>query len=96
MQNPIQKFKQSSIVLIKIRNNFCWNFVHVSYLPMSTKVFLGFSIFGLELELFAKIKKDLVTTLSQKPGLSVTQDLNKIRNIPNTLLQGIFPVSSMR
>ena len=57
MQDPVQKFRQSSIVLIKLRNNFCRNFVHVSYLPMSTKVFLGFSIFCLEHELFAKIKK---------------------------------------
>ena len=57
MQNPIQKVKQSSIVSIKLRNNFCRNFVHVSYWPMSTKMFLGFSIFCLELELLAKMKK---------------------------------------
>ena len=36
-------------------------------------------MFCLELELFAKIKKDLVSTHSQKPGLSITQDLNKIK-----------------
>ena len=38
-------------------NIFCWNFVHVSYLPMSTKEGEGFILFWLDLELFAKIKK---------------------------------------
>ena len=42
--------------------------------------------FCLELELFVKIKKDLVSTYSQKPGLSITQDLNKTKKIPSTLL----------
>ena len=32
----------------------------------------------LELELFAKFKKDMVYTHSQKLDLSITQDLNKI------------------
>ena len=36
-------------------------------------------LFCLSLELFAKIKKGLVSTHSQKPGLSKTQDLNKIK-----------------
>ena len=71
MQNPIQKFKQSSIVFEKPGilsenlktltssnylqfNIFCWNFTHVSYLPMSTKGCLGFFLFCLDLELFAK------------------------------------------
>ena len=39
----------------------------------------GFFKFCLELELFAQIKKDLVSTHSQKPGLSIIQDLNKIK-----------------
>ena len=58
MQNPIQKFGQSAIVwnqvfCLKIWklwrdsttlqfNSFCWNFTHVSYLPMSTKGCVGF------------------------------------------------------
>ena len=67
-------------------NNFYWNFTHISYLPMSTRGCVGFFKFCLELELFAKIKKDLVSTQSQKPGLSITQDLNKIEKIPHTLL----------
>ena len=35
----------------------------------------------LGLELFAQIKKNLVSTHSQKPGLSITKDLNKIIQI---------------
>ena len=67
-------------------NNSCWNFAHISCLPMSTKECLGFFVFYLELELFAKIKKDLVSTHSQKLYLSITQDLNKIKTIPNFFL----------
>ena len=33
----------------------------------------------LELELFVKIKNDLVSTQSQESGLSKTQDLNKMK-----------------
>ena len=78
MQSPIQKFRQSSIVLIKFYyNNFYWNLVHVPYLPMFTKGCSGFSFFCFELEFFAKIKKNLVATHSQKPGLSITQNLKK-------------------
>ena len=36
---------------------FCWNFAHVSYLPMSTKACVGFFKFCLDRDLFAKIKK---------------------------------------
>ena len=87
MQNPVQKFRQSSIVFeepgifsekLKFFNNFCSNFIHVPCLPMSTKGCVGFSLFCLELEFFAKIRKCLVSTDSQKPGLSITQDLKKI------------------
>ena len=49
---------------------------------MSAKGCLGFSLFCLDLELFAKIKKDLVSTHSQKSGLSITQDLDKIKKSP--------------
>ena len=38
--------------------------------------------FCLGLELFAKIKKGLVSTHSQKSGLSITQDLNKVKENP--------------
>ena len=41
-----------------------------------------FSLFCLELELFAKTKIDLVFTHSQNPGLPVTQALNKMKKNP--------------
>ena len=49
---------------------------------MSAKKCLGFSLFCLDLELFTKIKKDLVSTHSEKPSLSTTQDLDKIKKNP--------------
>ena len=63
-------------------NNFSWNFAHVPFSPMSTKACVGFFLFSLEPELFAKIKKYLVSTHSWKPGLAITQDLNKILKNP--------------
>ena len=59
MQNPKQKFGQGSIVFEKHiieLINFCWNFAHVSYLPMCLKGCLRFVSFCLDLELFARIK----------------------------------------
>ena len=50
---------------------------------MSTKGYVGFFLFYLDLELFAKIKKGLVSTHSFFTLLLVTQDLNKIKNIPH-------------
>ena len=45
-----------------------------------------FFLFQLDLELFAKIKKDLVATHSFVTHLLITQDLNKIKKIPQTPL----------
>ena len=42
--------------------------------------------FILDLELFPKIKKDLVSINSLKPFLLITQDLNKIIKMAKTLL----------
>ena len=67
-------------------NGFFWNFAYVSYLPMSTKGYLGFFLFYLDLKSFAKIENDLVSTHSQKPVFLITQDLNEIKEIPNTLM----------
>ena len=39
-------------------------------------------LFHLDLELFAKIYKDLVSTHSFSPLLLITQDLDKIKKIP--------------
>ena len=63
-------------------NIFCWNFAHVSYLSISRKACSGFLKFCLDLELFAKIKKDLVSAYSIFTFLLITQDLNKIEKIP--------------
>ena len=49
---------------------------------MSTKGCVGFFLFYLDLELFAKIKKDLVSTHSFFTLLLLTQDLNKIKKNP--------------
>ena len=46
----------------------------------------GIFLFYLDLELFAKIKKYLVSTHSFFTLLLITQDPNKIRKIPDTLL----------
>ena len=96
MQNATQKFRQSSlfsrnqVFCLKIWklwqaptilqfNIFCWNFTHVSDLSMSTK---GCGIFFISVRswVFAKIRKDLVSTQSCFTLLLITQDLNKIKN----------------
>ena len=43
-------------------------------------------LFCLDLELFAKIKKDLASTHSILTPLLITQGQNKIKKIPNTIL----------
>ena len=60
---------------------FLLNFAHVFYLPLSTKGYVGFFLFYLDFELFAKIKKDLVSTHSFFKLLLITQDLNKIKKL---------------
>ena len=49
---------------------------------MSRKECVGFLKFCSEFELLAEIKKDLVSTHSQKSDLSITQDLDKIKKTP--------------
>ena len=53
---------------------------------MSAKQCVAFFKFYSDLELFAKIKKDLVSTHSFFAVLLITQDLNKIKKIPHILL----------
>ena len=57
---------------------FLLNFAHFSYLAMSAKMYVGFFKFCSDLELFAKIKRDLVSTHSLFTLLLIAQDLNKI------------------
>ena len=100
MQIPIKNFRQGSIVFKKpgiLSENlkiyqlpytvyiFYWNFAQVSYLSMSTKGEWDFFQFCLDLELFAKTNKDLVSKCSFFTFLLTTQDLNKIKKIPSTL-----------
>ena len=96
MQNPVQKFIQSSIVLQKLgilpenlKTLTSSNYPTVQYfllkicthLPLTNiyKECVGFFKFCLDLELFAKVKKDLVSTHSFCTLLLSTQDLNKIK-----------------
>ena len=44
----------------------------------------------------AKMKKDLLSTHSLKPFLLITQDLNKIKKIPNTILQTLLSGKSVQ
>ena len=60
-------------------NIFCRNFAHVFHLPMSTKGCVGFFLFYLDLELFAKINKDLVSTHSFFTLSLIIHNLNKIK-----------------
>ena len=70
-------------------NISCWNFGHVSYLPMSTKVCSELFLFCLNLELFAKIKKDLVSTHSFFTFFNNSRSKQN-KKIPNTLLQTLL------
>ena len=97
MQNTIQKFRQSSIAFEKpgiLSENFktltssnypTVQYFHVFYLPLSTKGCVGFFLFYY-LKAYAKIKKDLVSTYSFFTLLLITQDPNKIKKVPHTLL----------
>ena len=87
MPNTIQKFKQSSVVFEK-PDIFSENYPTVQYFLMKRRtrflltiiyMCMGFFSFYLDLELFAKIKKDLVSTHSLFILLLITQDLNKIK-----------------
>ena len=51
---------------------------------------MWFFLFYLDYELFAKIKKDLVSAHSFFTRLLIAQDLNKIKKIPQTLLQTLL------
>ena len=64
--------------LLKLRTRFLLTIVY--------KRVCGIFLFYLDLELFAKIKKDLVCTYLFFTLLLITQDLNKIKKIPHTLL----------
>ena len=60
-------------------NISCWNFANVFYLLLSKQWCVEFFLFYLDLELFAKIQKDLVSKHSYFTLLLITQGLNKIK-----------------
>ena len=112
MEIPIQKFRQRSIfekpsvlfgkqkfwwsaTTIEL-NIFCWNFAHVSYLPMSAKGCSGY-FFCLELELMAKIKSSWFLHTQRNQLLTVlliTQDLNKMKKSRTTFCKH-WPVGNV-
>ena len=57
---------------------------------MSTKGCSGFILFCLDLDLFAKLNKDLVSTHSLKLFLLTTEDLNEIKKNSEHPVVGIF------
>ena len=73
MRNSIVKFRQSSVVFEK-----------PGILYENLETFLDFFKFYLDLELFVKIKKNLVSIYSVFTLLLITQDLNKIKKVPQT------------
>ena len=73
----VQKF------FLKLRTRFLLTNIYKS-------VFGIFFLFCLDLELFTKIKKDLVSTESFFTFLLIIQDLNKIKKTPNMLLQTLL------
>ena len=104
MQNPKQKFRQSSIAFEKpgilpenLKTLTSSNYPTVQYFLLKlrtcftlTNVYkrvCGIFLFCLDLQLFAKIKKNLVSTHSFITFLLITRDLNEMKKIPNTLLQ---------
>ena len=99
MQNAVQKFRQSSIVFEKpgILSENLKTLTSSNYPTSQTshtfsayhslkKGVWGFFLFYLDLELFAKIKKDLVSTHSFFTLLFISQDLKKIKKIPHNFL----------
>ena len=108
MQNPVQNldkvvlFSSNKVFCLKDRklwrppteielNIFCGVFALVFHLLSHVQDFL----FWLDLELFTKIKEYLVSTQMQKQVFYIFSDnldLNKMKNIPNTLLQKLLRI----
>ena len=77
-------------------NIFRLNFAHVSYLTMSTKWCSEFFKLCLHLELLIKMQKNKYVETTSFIFLQVTQDLNKTKKIPNTLLQTLVSRKRVR
>ena len=100
----MQKFRQSSIVFEKpgiqsenLKTLTSSNYPTVQYFLLKLRTrFLLTNVYKrvcgvlIDLELFAKIKLDLVSTHSILHTRLITQVLNKIKKIPHTLLQTLL------
>ena len=111
MQNPLPNldkpllFQRNQVICLKnwklwgapttIKFVFCWNFPHVSYLTMSTKGCLGFFYFVWSYVINKNLKHECVET-SSFWFLEITQDLNRTKKIPNTLLQKLVSRKRVR
>ena len=112
MQNTKQKFRQGFIVFEKsciwkfenfdeLQLPYSSIFFAETSHTFSTyqclqKRVSDFLKFYLDLKLFAKIKKDLFSTHSFLTPLLITQDLNKIKKIPLTLLETLISRKRVR
>ena len=67
---------------------FCWNFAHVFYLPMSSVGGIFFILFR-SWVICKKLKTPGFYTLFST-FLLITQDLDKIKKIPNCLLETLL------
>ena len=65
---------------------FCTRFL----LTIVYKRVFGTFLSGLDLESFAKIQNNLVSTQSLNLSSLITQDLSKIKSIPKTILQDCY------
>ena len=104
MQNTLQKIRQSSLVFenpgilsenLKILTSSNYPTIQYFLLKLCTR-FLLTNVYKrvcgilLDLEIFGKIKKDLVSTHSLFTLLLITQNLNKIKKIKPTLFQKLL------
>ena len=89
-------FEKPGILSENLKTLTCSNYPTVQYfllkfrarflLTNAYKSLCGIFLFHLNLELFAKVKKDLVSTHPFFTLLLITQDLNKTKKIPHILL----------
>ena len=75
-----------------VLNIFCWNFAHVSYWPMSSKGCLGFFNLFRSWVICKNKRRSGFYTFTETSFFTflwITQDLSRIKRIPNSLLSRI-------
>ena len=107
MQNPIQKFRQSSIAFEKLGilfrklktltssncrrvEYFLLKFYTRFLLIIAYKRVFGIFFYLVQILSYLHIQNNLVSTQSLKLFSLITQDLSKIKNIPNIFLQALL------